>query len=269
MTPRLSVLIPFYHDDPGVLLRSLSEQRIDPATVEIRVMDDGSGDAALTQSVEQAEQAMNLPTTFTTATQNRGRSATRNALQSDARADWVLFLDADMRVDHPDFLSRYIELIESDDCDIIFGGFDVEDHATDRDTDLHRVLSHSSDCMDAKHRKQNGAQHVASSNLCVRKSVMIEQPFDPDFHGWGWEDSEWAARVSQSHRLRHIDNPRCIWVWKRRKCYCRALRRRARTICATSAPIRRWPNLYLCFALSPACDAYRVTSLRADHCAPW
>ncbi|MGB6317896.1 MAG: glycosyltransferase, partial [Litorimonas sp.] len=138
---------------------------------------------------------------------NRGRSATRNALQAQARADWVLFLDADMRVDQTDFLNRYLEGIETGECDIIFGGFAVEPRAEDPDTDLHRALSHVSDCLSAEHRRQNPAKHVASSNLCVRKALLDAEPFDPAFTGWGWEDSEWAARVAERYRLHHIDNP--------------------------------------------------------------
>lgn len=207
MTPRLSILIPFYRDDPSILLRSLDAQSIDPDVVEIRIMDDGTGDPALTAIAQATVDAMVLPTVLTSAPKNQGRSATRNALQAAAKADWVLFLDADMRLDHTDFLARYLQQIEANDCDIVFGGFDVEDHVTDWDTDLHRVLSHRSDCLSAEERTRHGARNVASSNLCVRKTVLTEQPFDAAFQGWGWEDSEWAARVSKSHRLHHIDNP--------------------------------------------------------------
>ena len=207
MTPRLSILIPFYRDDPSVLLRSLDRQTTGDDTVEILVMDDGTGDAALSASVDRTVSQMRLPCRHITAERNRGRSATRNALQEEARADWVLFLDADMRVDGADFLSLYLDRIEAGDCDVVFGGFSVEDRSEDRNTDLHRALSHSSDCLDAKHREQRGAQHVASSNLCVRKSVLETDPFDPAFTGGGWEDSEWAARIAKTYRLRHIDNP--------------------------------------------------------------
>lgn len=207
MTPRLSILIPFYRDDPSVLLRSLDAQSVNADKVEIRIMDDGTGDPALSAVAQTSVDAMTLPTALVTAPENRGRSATRNALQQAAKADWVLFLDADMRLDHADFLTRYLQQIEANDCDILFGGFDVENQSTDWDTDLHRVLSQSSDCLSAEDRARNGAQNVASSNLCVRKAVLNEQPFDAGFQGWGWEDSEWAARVSSSHRLRHIDNP--------------------------------------------------------------
>lgn len=207
MSAQLSILIPFYRDDPTVLLESLDRQTIPAGSVNIHIMDDGSGDKALTDRLENFVPLMSLPTILTTAPTNRGRSVTRNALQDATSTDWILFLDADMRVDHTDFLSRYLEQIEHDDCDVIFGGFDVEDQSDDPDTDLHRVLSHSSDCLSAAERIQHGAQHVASSNLCIRKTVLDKQPFDSGFHGWGWEDSEWAARISRLYRLHHIDNP--------------------------------------------------------------
>ena len=205
--PRLSILIPFYRDDPANLLASLDDQIVQARDVEILVMDDGSEDADLTAKVEDRVQSMGLPTRLVTSGVNRGRSATRNALQDQAKADWVLFLDADMRIDAPGFLQTYLEVIHTGDADILFGGFDVEDRAASRDTDLHRVLSHSSDCLTAAHRQAAGAQFVASSNLCVRKSVLETEPFDPGFSGWGWEDSEWAARVSRRYTLRHLDNP--------------------------------------------------------------
>ncbi|MEM7729954.1 MAG: glycosyltransferase family A protein, partial [Pseudomonadota bacterium] len=206
-TPSLSILIPFYRDDPSVLLRSLDQQEVNPAAVEVLVMDDGSADAVLTRHTDATIRAMRLPAQLVTSPLNRGRSATRNALQHLSKAPWVLFLDADMRVDHPGFLSRYLDRIEGNACDIVFGGFSVEDTASDPETDLHRVLSGHSDCLSAEERRRSGAQHVASSNLCVRKSVLEADPFDPAFTGWGWEDSEWAARVSAKHRLCHIDNP--------------------------------------------------------------
>lgn len=207
MKPRLSILIPFYRDDPSVLLRSLDSQKVDPSCVEILIMDDGSNDPSLTERVQSTVAGMKLPAELRTAASNQGRSATRNALQQMARAEWVLFLDADMRIDHADFIAQYLQEIDGKDCDIIFGGFQVEDMMADSETDLHRILSQSSDCLSAEHRNRHGAQHVASSNLCVRKTVLDAQPFDSGFTGWGWEDSEWAARVSLTHRLRHIDNP--------------------------------------------------------------
>ena len=203
--PRLSILVPFYRDDPGVLLRSLDGQaRADE--VEVLIMDDGSGDDALTRAVDATIASLSLPVQHLRAPENRGRSATRNALQERARAGWVLFLDADMRVDHSDFITRYLERIEAGECDVMFGGFTVE-AARDATTELHRALSDASDCLSAEARQAAGPQYVASSNLCVRRTVLNEEEFDSGFSGWGWEDSEWAARIHARYRLRHVDNP--------------------------------------------------------------
>ncbi len=170
-------------------------------------MDDGTDDDGLTRRVSKVVEPFPFPVRLITSRMNRGRSATRNALQASSTADWVLFLDADMRIDHLHFLQTYLDRSQKGDCDIVFGGFTLEPRPHDRRTQLHHALSRSSDCMSAEVRERKGAQHVASSNLCIRKSVLQAQPFDPAFEGWGWEDSEWAARVARTHRLCHVDNP--------------------------------------------------------------
>ena len=204
--PKLSVLIPFYRDDAVDLLVNLGQQAVD-LPVEIMVQDDGTGDAELTARVEDAIARSPAPVHLFTAGANQGRSETRNNLQERARSEWVLFLDADMQPSNPNFLSNYIELIEKSSADIIFGGFEVEAQQTDANRDLHRALSEISDCLSLSERQAAGAQYVASSNLCVRKSVLKSEPFDSQFTGWGWEDSEWAARVSKRYTLLHADNP--------------------------------------------------------------
>jgi len=90
---------------------------------------------------------------------------------------------------------------------IIFGGFTVPGEKQSDDTELHRAFSQTSDCLDAAERTAKGPQYVASSNLCVRKTVLQDEPFDTGFSGWGWEDSEWAARVAKTFQLKHLDNP--------------------------------------------------------------
>ncbi len=204
--PVLSVLIPFYKDDPSGLLRDLIKQS-DNKAVEILLYDDGTNDPAVIGKLEGLINSATPEVTLIIADQNMGRSAGRNHLQNKARADWVLFLDADMRPETDGFLADYLALIQSDMADIIFGGFTVPKKAETPDQELHRALSEVSDCLPLSERQSAGAQHVATSNLCVKKSVMQAESFDPEFKGWGWEDSEWAARVSQSYRLVHADIP--------------------------------------------------------------
>jgi hypothetical protein len=110
-----------------------------------------------------------------------------------------------MMPENKSFLQTYLGAIKGGDCDVIFGGFKMSDNATP-DTALHHAFSKTSDCLSAEERSKNGPQYVCSSNLAVRASVLKAEPFDTGFIGWGWEDSEWAARISKSYRLLHIDN---------------------------------------------------------------
>ncbi len=205
--PVLSVLIPFYNDDPGQLLSGLAENAVGHQDIEIIIYDDGSTDDSIFESLVKQAQNLDCAITLIRNPDNRGRSYARNALKEQARSAWILFLDADMLPVSPDFLHIYLKEIASGKSDILFGGFDIPGQALSPQTELHGMLAKASDCHSAKEREKCGPQYVCSSNLCVRASVLEAEPFDPDFSGWGWEDSEWAARVSKTYRLRHIDNP--------------------------------------------------------------
>ncbi|WP_409431982.1 glycosyltransferase family 2 protein [Litorimonas sp. RW-G-Af-16] len=204
--PKLSVLIPYFKDDPVALMLALDALPHIAGQVEVIVYNDGTDDIALEDTVNAALSTLTLPAMNITATVNKGRSAARNALQDAARADWVLFLDADMRPVKDSFLQDYLTLIQSE-ADVVFGGFHVEHRAVNADRDLHRALSQTSDCLSLAERQAAGPQFVATSNLCVRKTALEAEGFDPEFSGWGWEDSEWAARIAKRFTLRHVDNP--------------------------------------------------------------
>ncbi len=204
--PRLSVLIPFYKDDARDLLERLDAQ-IGGQAIEVLLYDDGTNDAELTARMTDAVERSKGPVCLITNTENNGRSAARNQLFVKSRGDWVLFLDADMRPAQDVFLKNYLSFIETCGADILFGGFEVETQQEDADRDMHRALSEISDCLTLDERQAAGPQYVASSNLCVRRDVLHMEPFDSGFEGWGWEDSEWAARVSKQFKLVHIENP--------------------------------------------------------------
>jgi len=206
-TPTLSILVPYYHDDPVLLLSDLLAQAQVVGNTEILLYDDGTNDDTINARLVSTAKKSTAPTRLFIAQENQGRSAARNYLKSQARAKWVLFLDADMRPEDMNFLADYLDLIAADDSDIIFGGFTVPKQKQSADTELHRAFSMTSDCLTADERIKSGAQYVCSSNLCVRSEVLDAEPFDPGFTGWGWEDSEWAARVAAKYRLKHADIP--------------------------------------------------------------
>ena len=205
--PRLSVLIPFLRDDPRLLLGALDEEaRHLAGVVEIVVLDDGSGDSALAEGVTAAALAMSTPTSFIRLSSNEGRARGRNRLTASARGQHFLFLDSDMRPDRPTFLAEYLALITAEDPAVTFGGFTLDHGDTRPEFALHRAVTLRAECRPAEERAAEAAKTVCASNLLVRRDVFDVEPFDERFVGWGWEEVEWAVRVSARWPVRHVDN---------------------------------------------------------------
>ncbi|WP_284223724.1 glycosyltransferase family 2 protein [Brevundimonas denitrificans] len=205
--PAVSVLIPFLRDDPAELLNLLDEEAasVDGA-VEIVVLDDGTRDAALTARLAAQIKGMALPVRLITLPANEGRSVGRNRLASTARGGSLLFLDSDMRPDHRRFLRDWADLAAREDPAVAFGGFSLLQAPTDARFAVHRAMAAKSECVPWTERAKQPEKYVYTSNLLVRRDVFEAEAFDPGFTGWGWEDVEWAMRVSRRFRVVHLDN---------------------------------------------------------------
>jgi hypothetical protein len=206
-SPMLSVLIPSFRDDPSGLLRALDrEARALDGAVEIIVLDDGAGDDDLATRITTTMTMLALPARFMRLSQNVGRAKGRNRMATRARAQWLLFLDSDMLPDRPDFLQTYLELIAEGGIPVVCGGFSLAQTPRSRAKALHRRMSLQTDCAPANVRNLEPEKHVFTSNLLVRRDVFDAEAFDETFSGWGWEDVEWAMRVSRRYPIAHIDN---------------------------------------------------------------
>lgn len=206
--PTLSVLIPFLRDDPTDLLTRLDQEA--PAlfgAAEVVLLDDGTGDAELTARLKTALHALALPARLITLSTNEGRARGRNRLTIAARGRAWLFLDSDMRPDTPRFLQTWIAQMAERDPAVAFGGFSLDQAPTEPRFAVHRALSGASECLPASERAKQPEKYVYTSNLLVRRDVFAAEAFDPGFSGWGWEDVEWAMRVSRRFEVVHIDNP--------------------------------------------------------------
>jgi len=202
--PLISVMIPFYRDDPERLLGALGTEAA--KSVEIVVLNDGSNEALLTESIVRQITALPLPARLITLPANEGRSKGRNRLAANARGKWLLFLDSDMLPDSPAFLGAWLDLVRKSKPAVAFGGFSLDQAPHTRDNALHRAMAGRSDCVPAEIRALTPEKYVFTSNLLVRRDVFDTEAFDEGFAGWGWEDVEWAMRVSRKFEIVHIDN---------------------------------------------------------------
>jgi glycosyltransferase involved in cell wall biosynthesis len=203
--PRVSVLIPFFRDDPSQLLVALDKSA--SGQVEIVTLDDGSGDDTLAAAVGATIRALQTPARLVRLAANEGRASGRNRLAGQARGGHLLFLDSDMLPDAPDFLGRWVSLVEQRRPAVAFGGFSLDQAPHTRDNAVHRAMALRSDCVPVAARRQSPEKYVFTSNLLIRRDIFDAEPFDHSFVGWGWEDVEWGMRVSRRHQILHIDNP--------------------------------------------------------------
>ncbi|MGZ3306120.1 MAG: glycosyltransferase family 2 protein, partial [Asticcacaulis sp.] len=204
VTPRLSVLIPFYKDSPLPLLSGLTIR--DPHSVEIILLDDGSGDEVLTARIRDFMAKSPMAMELITLGGNEGRARGRNRLTAAARGDYFLLLDADMLPDGPDFLDNWLKQLDSGFPAVVFGGFSLNQAPRDKSFTIHRLMAGHSDCLKAAARSRHPEKYVFTSNLLVRRDVFQAEGFDSGFTGWGWEDVEWAMRVAAHYPVEHIDN---------------------------------------------------------------
>jgi glycosyltransferase involved in cell wall biosynthesis len=205
--PRISVLIPFFRDDPAPLLRALDEEAPSlGGAVEIVVLDDGGGDVPLAAKIAATVEELALPCRFVQLAANAGRAKGRNQLAAESRAPFLLFLDSDMAPGARDFLAAHLAFVDEDSFDVAFGGFSVPMGEITPSHRLHRALALRGECAEAAVRRLTPEKYVFTSNLLVRRAVFEAEAFDEDFTGWGWEDVEWGMRVARRWRVAHFDN---------------------------------------------------------------
>ncbi|MEL8054719.1 MAG: glycosyltransferase family A protein [Pseudomonadota bacterium] len=203
----LTICVPAYKDSADALLASLI--RLDDADqCTLLIFDDGSQNADLTRILTQQILRFPGPARLITSQDNMGRAHARNRLIALAETDWILFLDADMHPDSPDFLSRYLAAAtDSDTPSLIPGGFSLKHaHPTD-ETRLHAAQSLASECVDASVRARQPGRYVFTSNILVHREILETVQFDDAFKGWGWEDVDWGLRIAEQYPITHIDNP--------------------------------------------------------------
>lgn len=201
--PFLSVLVPFHGDDPASLLDALLAQA--GADTEIVLLDDGSPDSAAFTRLSGHPACAAGSVRVLRSDRNLQRSGARNALAAAARAEWLLFLDADMQIPEG-FLQGWAALLRDADFDAAYGGYTVP-AASAGPFALHAALARAGDVDSAAARSPRGASAFAGSNMAVRADLMAQVPFDERYRGWGWEDVDWAVRAAKAGRLVHVDNP--------------------------------------------------------------
>lgn len=206
---KLSVLIPTHDYKCFTLVAELQRQlMVSRVQYEIIVADDGSRDQV---SVIANLRINELPgCRYIKRERNVGRAAIRNFLISEARGEWLLFLDSDAAVDSPLFVWRLLDAIDNtEEAQVIMGGLHHAARLPRPEVSLRYRYEKAADRhRSAEERSRHPYQYMTAFNLCVKGEVARRLPFDEHCKEYGFEDAMYGVVLKRyGIKVKHIDNP--------------------------------------------------------------
>jgi len=193
----LSILVPIYNFNCIAFATSLSTQlKATNLPGEILFIDDASDPSYqnVNLKIAQIEYA-----DYQQLDQNIGRSAIRNLLASQAKFDYLLFLDGDSGIFKGDFISTYLNCMPFEKK-VICGGRVYPETCPGAPYLLHWKYGTN---VEAKSR------HIfQSNNFLIRKSDFNQIEFEERHKGYGHEDSLFGQWLEKTEiKIRFINNP--------------------------------------------------------------
>lgn len=203
MKQELSILIPVYNDCCLAMVKELSHQcaAVEGLKYEIIVADDGSTD----EEVVATNNAINeLPyCRYVVRGFNSGRAAIRNFLATEAKYNWLLFIDGDMMIRSASFISTYLSKTQQE---VVCGGYTIGKDFSDNLRYCYE-LAHTNNST-AEQRRRRPYQDFHTSNFMISHQLMTDNPFNERFRHYGYEDVFFGKQLmQQSVTIEHIDNP--------------------------------------------------------------
>ncbi len=199
----LSILIPTYNYNITALVEILSKQLENiPFPFEILVLDDCSSNSEITEANRSIEKVANCY--YLQNTQNKGRTATRQALAERAHFDNLLFMDADVLPKNNDFIKNFE--VENQTADVVFGGITYENSKPKSDKLLRWKYGKAREAKPISEREKMPYLSIISQCFLIKKSVFLNAN---NFH-----DNVYGVDVLFAQNLEkiqvtvlHINNP--------------------------------------------------------------
>lgn len=201
----ISILIPAYNYNCSGLIEELVNQASQSGIpYEMIVMEDGS----TVHLSENAQICSQYKLTYQVLTKNIGRSAIRNKLADMARYQWLLFLDCDSRLPHPDFIQRYHKAIQYLNSSVICGGRVFgEKESFSSEFSLHWQCGTQKEPK-ANELKKNNNKPFLSNNFLIKKEIFKSIRFEEALKGYGHEDTLFGLQLKKKGiQICYIQNP--------------------------------------------------------------
>lgn len=199
----VSVLIPIYNQSVVSLIREISDQ-LSKLTIDFEIIAIDDGSEVRFHAINEPIRAFRKVQYFLQG-KNIGRSAIRNRLAQLAQFENLIFLDCDSEISNPAFFATYLLYVK---CDVVYGGTHYPDQKNAPETVLHAKFGKLREALPAEKRNENGWMTFKTNNFMIKKSVLLEIPFDEGITRYGYEDVVLAEDLKEKGiNVTHIDNP--------------------------------------------------------------
>lgn len=207
MKQSISILIPVYNSDVTTLVTRLKTMAdsMEGLDYEIICIDDGSTDTNIKTSNKKLNGDCNIK--IIELEKNVGRASVRNTLAREARMEWCLFIDSDVKIIQDDYLVRYINAMNS--AEVVYGGV----FFTGDETSLAHNLRYLHEIRvqprhTAEMRSKSPYSCFCTPNFLIKKETMQTLSFDESIKTYGYEDLLFGKLLkNNSVTISHIDNP--------------------------------------------------------------
>lgn len=217
---RISVVIPTYNRSEKLkaCLNALANQNFDKSQYEVLVIDDGSQDN--TQEILKKNQRR-FPVPLRIFSQpNQGQGVARNRGIEEAHGDIILFIGDDIIVTS-EFLKEHDRLhrwYPEENAAVL--GF-ITWHPKLCVTPLMKFMERGSVILGRfgghqfafdllKGKLKADYRFFYTSNISLKRSLLLKYKFDPWFSGYGWEDIELGYRLTKQAGLILYYQPQAI-----------------------------------------------------------
>ena len=199
----LSILIPTYNYNVYPLVTELKNQA-DALGIdyEILVQDDGSY-----LYLEENRKIYELGNcSFLENKENLGRSKVRNLLSTQAKFNWLLFLDSDTFPKNSDYILKYIQNISSK-TGIIYGGIEYQNEEPEKNRILRWVYGKEREALSVNKRSKNKYLSFLTLNFLVNKSVFKNVKFNENIPNLRHEDTLFSYDLFKNNiPIDHLKN---------------------------------------------------------------
>lgn len=193
----ISVLIPTYNCNIVPLVTEIRNQFL-PLNVSYEIL---AFDDASMPRFNDNNDSINLVENcrFKLLLTNIGRSAIRNLLAKNAKYENLLFIDAGTFPKEENFISQYLGFI---DKKIVVGGMTSSEKSPKKPYKLRWLYTKKRESV-SKNNKV-----ICSSNFFIKKTILLENPFDESIKKYGCEDVVFFnSLLKKNIEILHIANP--------------------------------------------------------------